>query len=373
MLRTTILGVTLLAGALSLSSLAWSQSAAADAASQPTGKAKAAEAFAIRDANGIDDQDFIPINGADQWVTIRGRDRANPVILVVGGFGVDGPGAVASPFLGAFQSWEPFFTVVNWDMRGAGKTFVKANKVIDPDLGVELLVRDGLALTDDLRRRLGKRKIVLLGTGFGTTIAARLVRDHPDRYSAYVANGQIADPRIVREGAAVAYVRDLAKTKADRTALADLDFAGPHPFNETPRDPKKVEAWMRGSAPFRPRVPKDQRGDVLSAPHWTVIDALTIRLGEDASEAKFGKAWGETYNYASLRTAYRVPIFLVQGDNDIDAPLALSKAWLDKLQAPAKSITVIPGAGDHAIQTDPDAFLTVLREQVRPLALRWSS
>ncbi len=331
---------------------------------------RAAEAFAIHEATGIDEEQFIPINGADQWVTIRGRDRANPVILVIGGFGVDGPGAVASPFLGAFQSWEPFFTVVNWDMRGAGKTFVKANKTIDADLGVDLLVRDGLALTDELRRRLGKRKIVLLGTGFGTTVAARLVRDHPDRYVAYVANGQIADPRIVRETAAIAYVRDLAKAKGDSTALADLDLAGPHPFNETPRDPKKVDAWMRGSASFRPRVPADQRGDVLSAPHWTVIDALTIRLGEDASEAKFGKAWGESYDYASIGGAYRVPIFLIQGDNDIDAPLALSKSWLGKVRAPAKSVTVIPGAGDHAIQTDPDAFLRVLRDQVRPLALK---
>jgi len=55
---------------------------------------------------------------------------------------------------------------------------------------------------------------------------------------------------------------------------------------------------------------------------------------------------------------------------DFDAPLTLSKAWLAKVRAPAKSVTVIPGAGDHAIQTDPDVYAKVLRDQLRPWAVR---
>ena len=43
---------------------------------------------------------------------------------------------------------------------------------------------------------------------------------------------------------------------------------------------------------------------------------------------------------------------------------------LDKVRAPSKSVTVIPGAGDHAIQTDPDAFVRVLRDRVRPIAIK---
>ena len=336
----------------------------------PSERAAAAEAFAIHDPKGIDEEQFISINGADQWVTIRGRDRANPVILVIGGVGSDSPGAVMSPFLGAFQSWEPTFTVVQWDMRSAGKTFAKGGSKLDPDLGVDMLMHDALTLTDQLRSKLGKRKIVLLGVSFGSTIAARLARDHPELYSAYVAAGQIADPRAVREITSIEYVRALARARGDQAALADLEIAGTQLFRETPRDPKKIEAWMRGSAPFRPRVPADQRGDVLKAPHWTVMDALAIRAAQDASDAKFGRAWGETYDYAGLTGAYRVPVFLIQGETDFDAPLSLSKAWLAKVHAPAKSVTVIPGAGGHAIQTDHEVFERVLREQVRPWAVR---
>src|SRR6185503_14410056 len=186
---------------------------------------------------GIDEQQFVPINGAEQWVTIRGRDRANAVVLVVGGLGADGPGAVASPFLGAFQPWEPYATVVNWDQRGAGKTFTHADGKLDPDLGVEMILRDALTLTDLLRSRFHKRKIVLVGVGFGSTIAAKLAHDHPERYAAYLAAGQIADPRLSRESAALRRVRARAEAANDQASLSDLDAAGPHPYNDTPRDP----------------------------------------------------------------------------------------------------------------------------------------
>ena len=40
-----------------------------------------AEHFAIKSKNGIDEASYVPIGGIEQWVTIRGEDRANPVLL----------------------------------------------------------------------------------------------------------------------------------------------------------------------------------------------------------------------------------------------------------------------------------------------------
>ena len=42
----------------------------------------------IATPEGIDDALFVEIGGASQWVTIRGQDRDNPVVLVLHG----GPG-----------------------------------------------------------------------------------------------------------------------------------------------------------------------------------------------------------------------------------------------------------------------------------------
>jgi hypothetical protein len=76
-----------------------------------------AGAMTIISPNGIDEAMFAPIGGIEQWITIRGWDRNNPVLLYVDG----GPGGATSPF-NVFSRWEKVFTVVQWDQRGAGKT-----------------------------------------------------------------------------------------------------------------------------------------------------------------------------------------------------------------------------------------------------------
>src|SRR5262245_26937646 len=76
-----------------------------------------AEQFAIPSGKGIDEGRYITAGGIEQWVTIRGWDRANPVLLFLHG----GPGEVTSPWTYAlFAPWERRFTVVQWDQRGAG-------------------------------------------------------------------------------------------------------------------------------------------------------------------------------------------------------------------------------------------------------------
>ena len=60
--------------------------------------------YAVSTPNGVDEEAFVEIGGIKQWVTIRGADRANPVLLIVGGTQVDGPGAILSPYVRTFQT-----------------------------------------------------------------------------------------------------------------------------------------------------------------------------------------------------------------------------------------------------------------------------
>jgi pimeloyl-ACP methyl ester carboxylesterase len=233
-----------------------------------------------------------------------------------------------------------------------------------------MILRDALALTDRLRADLHKQKIILVGVGFGSTIAAKLAHDHPERYAAYLAAGQIADPRLARESAAIRRVRALAEAAGDKAALADLDAAGPHPYNDTPRDPARTAAFVRAARRYPARTPEHQIADVVNAPHWGPAEAIEITKSMRASEAAFGPDWNANFDFAGLRGRYRLPVFVVQGDADIDAPLELSRAWLDRVQAPDKALVVIPGAGDHALQTDPAAFVQVLRERILPWAAK---
>jgi pimeloyl-ACP methyl ester carboxylesterase len=71
-------------------------------------------------SHAISEKMFVLIGGIEQWITIKGQDGNNPVVLYLHG----GPGNVMSPFAdGFFKSWQRHFTLVMWDQRGAGRTY----------------------------------------------------------------------------------------------------------------------------------------------------------------------------------------------------------------------------------------------------------
>jgi proline iminopeptidase len=65
------------------------------------------KAMRISTANGIDEAMFVKIGGIDQWIAIRGRGRANPVLLILHG----GPGGATSALARDTLSWEADFTL----------------------------------------------------------------------------------------------------------------------------------------------------------------------------------------------------------------------------------------------------------------------
>lgn len=323
---------------------------------------------AFAKAQPIDEADFVQIGGIRQWVTIRGSDRANPVLLIVGGTQVDGPGAVLSPYVRTFQPWEKDFTVVQWDPRGAGKTFVANGSAIGPDLTIDRLVKDGLELTDYLRGHLGKTRIVLLGVNFGSNLAVKMIQAEPKLFSAYVAAGQITLPRAERERYGYERLVRLATAAKDEASLADLRVAGPDVWRE-PRDPARVAAFQRVFVRYRPPVPANPMQEAMNAPHWTIDELMAAQGAAAQNERAIGRAWGESYDYASLGSNLATPVFVFQGEEATSSPAPMAKAWLEGLRAPKKLFVAIPGAGNHALETHTAAYLALLDEYVRPLAV----
>src|ERR1700760_4780130 len=103
----------------------------------------------------IDETTFVSLGGLDQWISIRGDDRRNPVLLVVHG----GPGEAQWPQAAHYLAWEKRFTVVQWDQRGAGHTYGRYGAKT-PDMTLDRIANDGVELADYLCRTLGKRKII---------------------------------------------------------------------------------------------------------------------------------------------------------------------------------------------------------------------
>ena len=97
--------------------------------------AKAAQAEDLKEAfekheeetqGQVERLEKVRIGGIDQWVSIRGADSRNPVLLYIHG----GPGYVSIPMSWWFtHGLEEYFTVVQWDQRATGKTYLLTDPV----------------------------------------------------------------------------------------------------------------------------------------------------------------------------------------------------------------------------------------------------
>jgi pimeloyl-ACP methyl ester carboxylesterase len=117
----------------------------------------------------------------------RGKDRTNPVLLVVHG----APGFPEMPFAHENAQLEEKFVVVHWDHRGAGKSFRLFGR--KPALSIDVMVEDIRKVGEWLRQRLQIEKVFLVAHSWGTVPAILAASRYPDLFWAYIGVAQIAD------------------------------------------------------------------------------------------------------------------------------------------------------------------------------------
>src|ERR1700734_1455014 len=117
-------------------------------------------------AQPIDQSDYVKLGGIEQWISIKGEDTENPVLLVVHG----GPADVQWPNADKYVPWQKFFTVVQWDQRGAGHTFGHSGGDKTPGVNLKQIAADGVELAQFLCTHLDKKKIILFGHSWGSLV-----------------------------------------------------------------------------------------------------------------------------------------------------------------------------------------------------------
>src|SRR5215472_12607401 len=213
-------------------------------------RARNAHTYAITAPNGIDDAAYVEIGGIEQWITIRGEDRNNPVLLFLHG----GPGDATNPWgYAGFRNWLKYFTVVQWDQRGAGRTFGRNGAAAASTITIERMVRDGVELAELMSKKLQKDKIVLVGHSWGSTLGVFMAKARPELFYAFVGTGQVVDPTRNYAVAHTALV-ERASREGNSRALQELNEVGPPPW----RDGKGFAVQRRWSNLF-------EGGDVFIA------------------------------------------------------------------------------------------------------------
>jgi pimeloyl-ACP methyl ester carboxylesterase len=306
------------------------------------------------DGTRVDEAGFVPLGGIEQFVTVRGDNRSNPVLLHVHG----GPGMAFSAFTADFAPYEADFTVVQWDQRGSGCTFGRHGEAT-PEITLDRLARDGLELAGYLRARFGGRKIIVLGHSFGSIVATDMVRRAPEHFVLYVGTGQFAS-FVGSLEAQLAYLRRLATGNADLTseldALATLDpqsvqkFGGVNRVLQS-RLPAGDIAWMQGL---------QSRAAKIMAPK----ELADWQAGRQASGGRLITQIARVDLFVAARR-FEVPFVVIQGSDDLITPTAVARAYFEQVQAPAKELVIVDGAGHFAHVTHTAQFLSALREQAR--------
>jgi pimeloyl-ACP methyl ester carboxylesterase len=143
----------------------------------------------LQTKNGVNLLEQVELNGVKQWISIRGTDIHNPVLLFLHG----GPGSANLAKLRLqIPELEQNFIVVNWDQPGAGKS---ASLNFDyGTLSKERIFSDAHELVETLKVRFGVEKIYLMGFSWGTVIGLELAAQYPEDFVAYISVSQIVSP-----------------------------------------------------------------------------------------------------------------------------------------------------------------------------------
>jgi pimeloyl-ACP methyl ester carboxylesterase len=295
---------------------------------------------AIPGERSIASLEKVRIGGVYQWLLIRGHDRSRPVLLLHGG-----PGMPAMFLAHACErELERSFVVVNWDRRGAGKSYSAGADA--RDLNVRQVLDDTFEVSRLLRQRFGQDRFYLVAHSWGTYLGLLAIREHPEYYSAYIGMGQMAGPLARVRGIQRDFLLRCA-TRANDTAIIERIRSG-GPIDEDMLFRCHGELWK--STSFLPILLTG-----LRAPEYTFRDALHVKPAANRvnREMKYNV---EPRPLIGEVQAVNVPVFFFLGRHDYNTPSLVAADYLSRLGAPLESVTWFEQSGHFPFFEEPARF-----------------
>ena len=316
----------------------------------------------------LHEQAYVPIGGIEQWLVIEGSDCANPVVLFVHG----GPGNPLSPYFEEFYgAWKSTFTIATWDQRLSGRTYgrnepvteVTEERLVATRLSIDLLVADGIEVAEYLRKRLGKRTIILTGSSWGSVLGVHMAHERPELFAAYVGVSQLVNERD-NLAASFAATLEAAQRRNDEAALATLKEIGPPPwinprnFGRMRRVIRKYEGEVSSPGPaFQP-----------AAEYASEAERAAYDAGEEISFIKYvglkGDGMAARVDLPALGPEYALPMYFVQGEEDLLTRASVTRSFVDSLRAPRKKLVMVPRAGHDPNFAMIQAHFRLLKDEV---------
>ena len=317
--------------------------------------------------NGIQESYKTKIGGLDQWLNIRGQDKSNPIILFVPG----GPASPLIPTLWQFQRpIEEYFTVVNYDQRGAGKSYVEAHsEAIGETLHIPRYIDDAIEVAEFVRKRYRKNKLILMGHSWGTVIGMGAALKRPDLFYAYVGIGQVINTRD-NERISFEYGMQTAKARGNTAAVKEMESIAPYPGDQPITRERIIIArkgaqFYGGLTAFREESTYFYNASLLS-PEYSAADVCAVDQGNVFTLGRVLPEFIEV-DYKGVRS-FPIPVVMFMGRHDYTTPSQPTADWLARVNAPGKQGVWFERSSHMIPWEEPGKMLMSLVQSVRPLA-----
>ena len=320
---------------------------------------------------GVTALERIRIGGSDQWILERSEDIRNPVVLFLHG----GPGtSQLTSNRRDTRGLEKYFTVVNWDQRGAGKSY---GAIRDPGrMNIRQFVADTRELTVYLLEKFHQDRLVLVGHSWGTVVGALVVSKYPELYSCYVGIGQIGK---MAEGEAASYrwTLEQARELHKRRAVDALVAMGPPPYEGDWQ--KKTITQRSYLARFGGEVHRSRFGasgrvvtGLLFSREYTLADRVNAVRGILGSMRLL---WPKLLGVDLFDSVpeMKVPVFLIEGRHDHECPSEIAERYFNALRAPAKQLIWFDRSAHLPNAEERDRFNKIMAAEILPIAARHST
>lgn len=312
----------------------------------------------------IHEQGFVSIGGIEQWITIKGAHSDNPVVLFVHG----GPGNAMSAYADSlYGGWEKEFTLVQWDQRGAGRTYSRSGPGIASTLTLDRMAQDGVEVAEYLIQHLHKQRIVLVGSSWGSLLGVTIVKRQPKLFYAYVGTAQLVN---MSENLTASYQRvyEQARELADQLAIEELDGIGAPPWKSVARW-RTFRKWRND---FQRRLATASAVPLVRSPEYaSPQDLADDEAADDLSFAHFNFVGTSMtgplldVDLKELGSIFSIPVYVIQGGVDLNAVPEIAREYVEWIKAPAKQFIVVPKTGHSDSRASLDALFDVLTHQVR--------
>jgi proline iminopeptidase len=277
---------------------------------------------------------------AKLYVTSLGH---GPLVVFLHG----GPGNDFNYFVDAVRPETDRYQFVFHDQRGSLLSPIPHEHI--KDLTPALMADD----LDQLRKALGKDKLLILGHSWGSVLAMTYCGRYPQHVSGMILTGCL--PPNTPVGGTFA---DVARQLHER-------------MRTVRNRPEVAAAWREAGLPPNPWDPaanlspaqtsrRDSIGnaavDLFHLDRWRQLSGGGIYYSFDVDDAVSNALESSSYDIRPVLRERGIPVEILQGDHDFADPAA---AWQDAAHSGIR-ITVLKDAGHYAWIDAPAAFTSAL-------------